>query len=473
MSTHHILINGDSRNMSQINDESVGLIITSPPYWQLKNYENERQIGFNQSYEDYINHLNLVWSECYRILQPGRRLCINIGDQFARSAYYGRYKVVAIHSEIIRFCETVGFDHLGSIIWQKETNMHTSGGAKVMGSYPYPVNGYVKIDYEHILLFKKSGKAMSPTKEQKELSKLTDEEWNTYFKSHWCFCGERQNRHIAVFPEELPKRLIKMFSFVGDTICDPFMGSGTTALAALNQHRNSVGYELNESFRLFYNEKVISKGMSIGATFDFQNDNTPFDISESLNQLPYLYKDIHCLAKLSKTLELDYGSKKAFSEVIKKELEEAKKQNRIDTDPMVMVNHVRQELCRKMIEKGICYLRAGDSKGSILVSPGFERMQYVLLHTGGEDCHLFKLKNKGRFQIWTKETLEEYGFHPEHSPYYIVLQFDNTREVEFAKQPNLKQRVNTYRAKIRSLSDFVDHGHPQQYGRGWQSSAGD
>ena len=155
MSTHHILINGDSRNMSQINDESVELVITSPPYWQLKNYENERQIGFNQSYEDYINHLNLVWSECYRILQPGRRLCINIGDQFARSAYYGRYKVVAIHSEIIRFCETVGFDYLGSIIWQKETNMHTSGGAKVMGSYPYPVNGYVKIDYEHILLFKK------------------------------------------------------------------------------------------------------------------------------------------------------------------------------------------------------------------------------------------------------------------------------------------------------------------------------
>jgi site-specific DNA-methyltransferase (adenine-specific) len=458
MPTHHILINGDSRNMSQIYDESVGLVITSPPYWQLKDYGNERQIGFNQSYEDYINHLNLVWSECYRIMQPGRRLCINIGDQFTRSAYYGRYKVVAIHSEIIRFCETIGFDYLGSIVWQKETNMHPTGGAKVMGSYPYPVNGYVKIDFEHILLFKKPGK-VSPSKLQKEQSILTEEEWNTYFKSHWNFCGERQNRHIAVFPEELPKRLIKMFSFVGDTICDPFMGSGTTALAALNQHRNSVGYEINESFRLFYNEKVIYKGMSLGATFDFLKDNTYFDITESLNQLPYLYKDTHRFVKLPKAQEQDYGTKRTFCVAVKNELEEeAKKENHFDNGPMVLVNHVRPELCRKMIEKGICYLRAGDSKGSLLVSSGFERMQYVLLHTGGEDCHLFKLKTKGRFQIWTKETLEEYGFHPEHSPYYVVLQFNNKHEVEFTKQPNLKQRINTYRAKIRPLSDFVDYG---------------
>ena len=122
---------------------------------------------------------------------------------------------------------------------------------------------------------------------------------------------------------------------------------------------------------------------------------------------------------------------------------------------MVMVNHSRQETKQLMIEKGICYLRAGDSKGSLLVTPGFERMQYVLLHTGGEDCHLFRLKTKGHFQIWTKETLEEYGFHPEHAPYYVVLHFDNTKEIEFAKQPNLKQRINTYRAKIRPLSDFI------------------
>lgn len=455
MPTHHILINGDSRCMSQIQDESVGLVVTSPPYWQLKDYGAEQQIGFNQSYEDYINHLNLVWAECYRILKPGRRLCINIGDQFARSAYYGRYKVVAIHSEIIRFCETIGFDYLGSIVWQKETNMHTSGGAKVMGSYPYPVNGYVKIDYEHILLFKKQGKAPSPTKEQRGLSKLTDEEWNSYFKSHWNFSGARQDRHIAVFPEELPKRLIKMFSFVGDVVCDPFMGSGTTALAALKLERNSVGYEVNGGFRLFYNEKVVLKGKDFGATFTFQKDTKSIDITESLNHLPYQFKDPHCLNEVPTEYE-DYGSKKTFDEGVKKELEEEnKKQDAVDNTPMVMVNHARPDLRKKMIEKGICYLRAGDSKGSLLVTPGFERLQYVLLHTNGENCQLFKLKTRGHFQIWTRETLEQYGFEPRSASYYVVLHFDASKPIPMKKCPDLQKNKFTFRAKIRPLSDFM------------------
>lgn len=122
---------------------------------------------------------------------------------------------------------------------------------------------------------------------------------------------------------------------------------------------------------------------------------------------------------------------------------------------MVIVNHARRELKAKMIEKGICYLRAGDSKGSLLVTPGFERMQYVLLHTNGEDCQLFKLKSKGTFQIWTAETLREYGFSPEHAPYYVVLKFDGTKPVEFKKLPNLKEGLMTYKAKIRTLSDFI------------------
>lgn len=456
MPTHHILINGDSRHMSQVQDESVGLVVTSPPYWQLKDYGSERQIGFNQSYEDYINHLNLVWSECYRILQPGRRLCINIGDQFARSAYYGRYKVVAIHSEIIRFCEVIGFDYLGSIIWQKETNMHTSGGAKVMGSYPYPVNGYVKTDYEHILLFKKQGKGPATTKEQKEQSKLTDEEWHTYFKSHWNFGGAKQNRHIAVFPEELPKRLIKMFSFVGDLICDPFMGSGTTALAALKLDRNSVGYEVNESFRLFYNEKVVSNGKEYGATFAFQNDTKRFDIEKSLNRLPCQFKDSHSLNGASIPSDSGFGEKRTFDEDVKKELEEeGKNQEAVEKIPMVMVNHARPELYRKMIEKGICYLRAGDSKGSLLVTPGFERLQYVLLHTNGKNCQLFKLKTRGHFQIWTRETLQLYGFEPRSASYYVILHFDATKPVAMKSIPDLNEKKNSFRAKIRPLSDFI------------------
>ena len=122
---------------------------------------------------------------------------------------------------------------------------------------------------------------------------------------------------------------------------------------------------------------------------------------------------------------------------------------------MVMVNHCRKELKKKMIETGICYLRAGDSKGSLCVTPGFERMQYVLLHTRGEDCQLFKLKSKGHFQIWTKETLEKYGFSPSHAPYYIVLLFDNSKPIEIKKMPQIKECANTFVAKIRPLSDFI------------------
>lgn len=232
MKTSHLIINGDSRKMNELNDESVHLIITSPPYWQLKDYGSENQLGFNDSYESYINNLNLVWNQSYRVLHKGCRLCINIGDQFARAVYYGRYKVIPIRTEIIKFCESKGFDYMGAIIWQKVTTSNTTGGATIMGSFPYPRNGILKIDYEFILLFKKPGNPPKPNNEFKKLSAMTKDEWNTYFQGHWNFSGARQDNHLAMFPEELPKRLIKMFSFVGDTILDPFLGSGTISLAA-------------------------------------------------------------------------------------------------------------------------------------------------------------------------------------------------------------------------------------------------
>ena len=440
--------------MSLIQDESVHLIVTSPPYWQLKDYGLPNQIGFNDTYAQYINSLNLVWKECFRVLHSGCRLCINIGDQFARTAYYGRYKVIPIHSEIIRFCETIGFDYMGSIIWQKPTSMHTTGGEKVMGSFPCPRGGIVRIDYEQILLFKKLGKVPQVNKEQKEISKLSLDEWNEYFSSHWTFSGTKQNRHIAVFPEELPKRLIKMYSFVGDTVLDPFMGSGTTALAAINQNRNSIGYEINTDFRLFYKEKVVDATTDSHSRFEFYIDNSAIRMETLLKELPYQFIDIH---KLNASVDMKtnaYGSKIEIDEAVASELRKNMQISDLEED-IVLVNHCRRETKQLMIEKGICYLRAGDSKGSLLVTPGFERMQYVLLHTNGEDCHLFRLKSKGTFKIWTKETLEGYGFHPVHAPYYVVLQFDNTKEMEFAKRPNLKQSINTYRAKIRPLSDFI------------------
>ena len=131
--TKHLIINGDSRQMDHLEDASVQLAITSPPYWQLKDYGTEAQIGFYESYEEYINSLNIVWKECHRVLENGCRLCINIGDQFARAIYYGRYKVIPIRTEIIKFCESIGFDYMGAVIWQKKTTTNTSGGGSLMG----------------------------------------------------------------------------------------------------------------------------------------------------------------------------------------------------------------------------------------------------------------------------------------------------------------------------------------------------
>ena len=306
--TNHKIYFGDSRALNKIEDKSVQLIITSPPYWQLKDYGSNNQIGFNNSYEEYINNLNLVWMECERILSEGCRLCINIGDQFARSVYYGRYKVVPIRTEIIRFCETLKMDYMGAIIWQKATTMNTSGGGAIMGSFPYPRNGILKIDYEFILIFKKLGNPPKPTLEQKENSIMTKEEWNQYFSSHWNFSGVKQSEHIAMFPEELPKRLIKMFSFSGETIFDPFLGSGTTTLAAKNLGRNSIGYEINKEFESIIKEKLNINQLSLDEdTIEFledkENNNYSFD------KLPYIFEDAHKLDKKIDIKKNNFGSK--------------------------------------------------------------------------------------------------------------------------------------------------------------------
>ena len=309
MPTTHTLITGDSRNLSLIPDKSVHLIVTSPPYWQLKDYGNENQIGFHDSYESYINNLNMVWQECNRVLHDGCRLCINIGDQFARSVYYGRYKVIPIRTEIIRFCETIGMDYMGAIIWQKATTMNTTGGGAVMGSFPYPRNGILKIDYEFILIFKKQGKSPTPTPEQKAASEMSREEWNKYFASHWTFGGAKQDGHLAMFPEELPHRLIKMFSFVGETVFDPFMGSGTTALAARNLQRNSIGYEINPEFKCYYEKKVMSYGLFNDDSYNFLSDNTTLDVDKKNATLPYLFTDPHGMDNKIDVKKLQFGSK--------------------------------------------------------------------------------------------------------------------------------------------------------------------
>jgi site-specific DNA-methyltransferase (adenine-specific) len=308
--TTHTIINGDSRQMSELKDKSVHLIVTSPPYWQLKDYGTENQIGFHDDYETYINHLNLAWKECFRVLHDGCRLCINIGDQFARSIYYGRYKIIPIHTEIIKFCEIIGFDFMGSIIWQKATTMNTSGGASIMGSFPHPRNGIVKLNFEYILLFKKQGIAPKPTLAQKENSAMTNEEWNTYFNGHWYFSGAKQDKHLAMFPEELPNRLIRMFSFPNETVLDPFLGSGTTSLVAKKLDRNSIGYEINPDFIPIIKDRIggndafsevevkLIKQLEITDSFD-----------EKIDDLPYKFIDTLKLDKKIDVKKIQFGSK--------------------------------------------------------------------------------------------------------------------------------------------------------------------
>ncbi len=291
---NHTLIKGDARHMLELPDASVQLVVTSPPYWQLKDYGGDEQIGFHDSYETYINNLNLVWQECARVLHPGCRMAINIGDQFARSTYYGRYKVIPIRTEIIRFCETIGLDYMGAIIWQKVTTCNSSGGGAVMGSFPYPRNGVLKLDYEFILIFKKPGKAPSPSDEARAATKMTTEEWNTLFAGHWQFPGARQTEHIAVFPQELPDRLIRMFTFPGEVVLDPFLGSGTTTVAAKDLDRRSVGYEISDDCWSYLTRRFGLDGQSL---FDVNDVSAMVQASdpERLQQiragLPYSFCD--------------------------------------------------------------------------------------------------------------------------------------------------------------------------------------
>ncbi len=222
--------------------------------------------------------------------------------------------------------------------------------------------------------------------------------WRIPFLSPWELkCG----KHPTQKPLRLLYRIILASTHEEDTILDPFAGSCTTGIAANLLNRKFIGIDRDIDY--------LSYG--IRRKNEIEDIKTADSIRKKMSENP--------------------------------------------EELMVMVNHCRKDLKKKMIDTGICYLRAGDCKGSLCITPGFERLQYVLLHTGGENSQLFKLKSKGHFQIWTKETLEKYGFEPSHAPYYIVLHFDNTRPIAIKKVPNLKECANTFVAKIKPLSDFI------------------
>lgn len=256
--THHLVI-GDSRRMAAVDDAAIDFVVTSPPYWSIKDYGHEAQIGHEQSYLEYLDDLQQVMGECLRVLRPGCRMAINIGDQYLRASEHGRYRVQPIAADLTLRGQQLGFDFMGSIIWRKISTTNTTGGGALMGSIYLPRDGHITYEHEYILLFRKQGKWRKPSAEVCEQSLLTKEQRSSWFRGVWDdIHPERQKGHSAMFPVALPERLIRMYSFWGETVLDPFLGSGTTSLAAAQAGRNSVGYEINDDFLPVIRRKLAS-----------------------------------------------------------------------------------------------------------------------------------------------------------------------------------------------------------------------
>jgi site-specific DNA-methyltransferase (adenine-specific) len=256
--TQHRIILADSQSMPELDEASVHFVVTSPPYWCIKDYAHPGQIGHDQTYDEYLAALRNVLTECHRVLHPGCRMAVNIGDQYLRATEHGRYRVQPIPADIaIMARDEIGFDFMGNIIWRKVSTTNTTGGGDWMGSTYYPKDGHITYEHEYIVVLRKQGSWARPSDEAKERSRLTKEQRSRWFRGVWDdIHPERQNEHAAVFPVELPRRLIRMYSFYGETVLDPFMGSGTTALAAALEGRHSIGYEINPEFEALIREKL-------------------------------------------------------------------------------------------------------------------------------------------------------------------------------------------------------------------------
>lgn len=249
----HYLFQRDARNLDFLKPESVHLILTSPPYWTLKKYrESEGQLGFIQNYEEFLFELDRVWRRCYRALAPGGRLICVVGDVcLSRRKNNGRHMVVPLHASIQEHCREIGFDNLAPIIWHKIANAvyeADNGNGGFLGK-PYEPNAVIKNDIEFILMERKPGGYRSPSVAARILSVISAENHRKWFQQIWTgITGSSTKQHPAPYPPELAKRLIRMFSFVGDTVLDPFMGSGTTNLSAAQAGRNSIGVEIDEHY---------------------------------------------------------------------------------------------------------------------------------------------------------------------------------------------------------------------------------
>jgi DNA modification methylase len=255
-STSHRIILGDARLMAELQAPgSIHLVVTSPPYWTLKEYDGAAgtsQLGHVADYEAFQGELTHVWSRCFDLLVPGGRLCVVVGDVCLPRRRVGRHLVVPLHADISVNCRNVGFDYLTPILWYKIANAATEvegNGSPFLGK-PYEPNGVIKNDVEYILMFRKPGGYRNPTPEQRLLSLINKEDHARWFRAIWSDLpgASRLLGHPAPFPVELAERLIRMFSFVGDTVLDPFLGTGSTSLAAMEAGRSSIGYEIEEAY---------------------------------------------------------------------------------------------------------------------------------------------------------------------------------------------------------------------------------
>ena len=240
----------DARDMSWIPSDSVHLVLTSPPYWTLKEYPAHKgQLGLIADYEKFHDELEKVWRHSYRVLVPGGRLVCVVGDVCLSRRRHGRHMVMPLHADIVVRCRKIGFDNLTPIFWYKISNAayEIENGSSFLGK-PYEPNAIIKNDVEFILMLRKPGGYRQPSDAQRDSSRLTIEEHHEWFKQIWTTPGESTRQHPAPYPFEVAYRLVRMFSFTGDTVLDPFMGTGTTLLAAARCRRNGIGVEIEESY---------------------------------------------------------------------------------------------------------------------------------------------------------------------------------------------------------------------------------
>ncbi len=290
--TFHRLINGDARELSYLDDASVHLVVTSPPYWNLKRYnENPDQLGHIHDYEAFLFELEKVWQQVYRVLVPGGRLVCVVGDVCVSRREFGRHLVFPLHADVCVICRRLGFDNLNPIIWHKIANAsyEVKNGSKFLGK-PYEPNAIIKNDIEFILMQRKPGGYRNPTSRQRDASKIEKDSFDRWFQQIWNINGASTKLHPAPFPLELAMRLVQMFSFTEDTVLDPFSGSGTTMIAALRTGRNSIGVKIDPEYCRMAARYLKAEAADLFTTLDLRFEKATTETVGTVREDQGLYE---------------------------------------------------------------------------------------------------------------------------------------------------------------------------------------